>query len=83
MGPGDFEKTYTPDHPLRKTLSTATPVGELLQNPAARALLQKIMPQIAQLPPSMQGMSMRAIAARMGGEQSVPFDKIDELLKTL
>ena len=83
LGPGDFEKTYTPDHPLRKTLSAATPVGELLQNPAARALLQKIMPQIARLPPSMQGLSMRAIAAKMGGEQSVPFDKIDELLKTL
>mgnify|MGYP004687740621 CR=1 FL=1 len=83
LDPGEFERTYTPDRPLRKTLSTATPVVELLQNPAARALLQKIMPQITQLPPSMQGMSMRDIAAKMGGEQSIPFDKMDEMLKSL
>lgn len=80
---GEFALTYTPDRPLRKVLSTATPVGELLQNPAARALLQKMMPQIAQLPPSMHGLSMREIAAKMGAGQAVPFDKIDALLETL
>ena len=83
LGPGNFDLTYTPDRPLRKNLSTATPVGELLQNPAARALLQKIMPQIDQLPPGMRGLSMRAIAEKMGAGQTVPFEKIDEMLKTI
>ena len=80
---GEFALTYTPDRPLRKTLSTATPVEELLQNPAACALLQKMMPQITQLPPSMRALSMRDIAARMGGGQAIPFDKIDAMLKNL
>ncbi len=80
---GEFAHTYTPDRPLRKVLSTHTPVGELLAHPAARSLLGRIMPQIAQLPPSMHAMSMRQIASRMGGGSAVPFGQLDALLAKL
>lgn len=84
LEPGEFCMTYTPDVPLRIVYSTKMPLGELLQVPKVQAVLQKIMPQITQVPASMRGMSMRALAAKMGG--NVPeemFDKLDAMLSKL
>lgn len=84
LEPGEFCVTYTPDVPLRTVYSTKMPLGELLQVPKVQAVLQKIMPQITKVPASMRGMSMRALAAKMGG--NVPeemFDKIDAMLSKL
>lgn len=77
---GDFERVYTPDRPLRTVLSTNTPVGELMDHPAARRLLQRVMPQIVQLPPSMHAMTMRQIATRMGGGNETQLRQLDALL---
>lgn len=81
---GDFALTYTPDTPLRVVYSTRMPIGELLQVPRVKAALIRMMPQIVQLPASMQGMSMRTLAAKMGS--SMPeemFDKLDAVLANL
>ena len=81
---GEFSITYTPDKPLRIVYSTKMPVSELLQNRKVKAALMRMMPQITQLPSSLQGMSMRTIAARMGGGiQEAMFDKIDAILANL
>lgn len=81
---GDFALTYTPDTPLRTVYSTRMPIGELLQVPRVKAALVRMMPQIVQLPASMQGMSMRTLAAKMGGGMPEEmFDKLDALLAKL
>lgn len=81
---GDFVLTYTPDTPLRVVYSTRMPIGELLQVPRVKAALLRMMPQITQLPASMQGMSMRTLAAKMGGSmQEEMFDKLDAVLAKL
>lgn len=84
LGPGEFSHTYTPDRPLRGRFSTNTPLGELLASPRAKALLERTMPQITQLPPSMGGMTMRQLAQRMGGRiPAGALDKIDAMLAKL
>lgn len=84
LGPGKFSHTYTPDRPLRGRFSTGTPIGELLANPRARALLERAMPQINQLPPSMAGMSMRQLAQQMSGRLPAEvLDKINAMLAKL
>lgn len=80
---GEFERTYIPDRPLRKRLSSYTPLGILMRQPAARALLVKIVPMIEQVPPSMENMSMRDLAARMGNAQTEMMDQLDTLLAAL
>lgn len=83
LEPGQFHMTYTPNVPLRAIYSTKMPICELLQAPKVRAVLQRIMPQITQIPARMQGMSMRALAAHMGGAQEEMFDKLDAMLSKL
>lgn len=84
LEPGEFSRTYTPDRPLKGRFSSGTPIGELLANPRARALLEQAMPQITQLPPSMADMSMRQLAQRMGGRiPAEALDKVDTMLAKL
>lgn len=81
---GAFHVTYTPDVPLRTVYNTKMPLGELLQVPKVKTALSRIMPQITQVPASMQGMSMRALAARMGNDiQKELFERIDDMLAKL
>lgn len=80
LGPGEFSRTYTPDRPLKGRFSTGTPIGELLANPRAKALLERAMPQITQLPPSMAAMSMRQLGGRL---PAGALDKIDAMLAEL
>lgn len=77
---GYFEKTYSPNCSLNARFSTDTPFGELLSNARSRRLLMKLIPQITQLPQSMHGMSMRSMAAVMGGIPREQLDQIDAML---
>ena len=84
LEPGEFSCTYTPDHPLRTQFSTHTTIGELLENRKTRALLERIMPQIAELPEAMCAMSMRQAAQRMGGRPKPEMlDQIDAALQQI
>lgn len=81
---GEFRITYTPDVPLRTVYNTKMPLGQLLAVPKVKAALSRILPQITQVPASMQEMSMRALAARMGGGMKEEmFEKIDAMLARL
>lgn len=84
LEPGQFQITYTPNIPLCTVYNTKISLGELLAVPKVKAALRRIMPQIVQVPASMQGMSMRALAARTGnGIQEELFDRIDDMLAKL
>lgn len=84
LEPGQFQITYTPNIPLCTVYNTKISLGELLAVPKVKAALSRIMPQIVQVPASMQGMSMRALAARTGnGIQEELFDRIDDMLAKL
>ena len=81
---GIFEKVYTPDIPLRVIYSSHMPIRDLLCVPRVKAALIRIMPQITQIPSSMQAMSMRTLAAKMGGGVTDGmFDQIDAMLASL
>lgn len=80
---GIFTHTYTPNCVLKAVYTTNMPMQELLQNAKVKAALTKIMPQITQLPPSMLGMSMRALASKMGGVKPEMLDRIDGMLAKL
>lgn len=80
LEPGEFSLVYTPDRPLRGRFSTNTPLGELLASPRVKALLERVIPQISQLPPSMGGMTMRQLGGRLPSEA---LDKIDAMLAKL
>lgn len=79
---GIFETVYTPDKPLRKIYSTQMPIGELLEVPKVKAALCRVMPQITQLPPSMAGLPMRVLAAKMGAPAAM-LDKLDAMLANI
>ena len=83
LAAGEFSLTYTPDTPLKTTFTVDTPLGDLMENPKARALLTRAMPRITQLPPSMNGMSIRQVMARMGGANGEMLEKINAMLKTV
>ena len=84
LGPGAFSHTYTPGQPLKRRFSADTPLGELLSNPRVKAALERAMPQITQLPPSMAGLSLRQLAGRMGGRlPNGALDKLDAMLANL
>ena len=68
---GSFRLTYTPDTALRKKYSTDSTLQELFANPKTKALLTKMLPGIAQLPPGMMGLTMRALAAKTGVPEKV------------
>lgn len=80
LAAGDFQTTYTPDRALRTVYNTDMPVEQLLAAPRARALLERVMPRIGQLPASMRQLSMRQIAAKLGGVKPEQLDRIDQML---
>lgn len=82
---GEYHYSYKTTEPLRKVFTTAMPVKELLANSAVRKTLERIVPQVTQVPASMQGLSMRAILAKFAGgdanaKQLDTMNKIDALL---
>ncbi|MGN0998371.1 MAG: family 78 glycoside hydrolase catalytic domain [Faecousia sp.] len=84
LEPGAFQRTYTPNAPVRTVYSTKMPLRELLGVPRVKAALSRMIPQITQLPASMQEMSMRELAARMGGGvKEEMFDQMDVVLAKL
>ena len=80
---GDFSLTYTPDTPLKTVYTVDTPLGTLLGDPKARAALTRAMPRITQLPPSMNGMSIRQAMTRMGGANEEVLGKINAMLGSI
>lgn len=81
---GIFEKTYTPNVTLRIVYSSRMPIRELLQVPKVKTVLTAISPQIGYIPSSMQELSMRDLAAKMGGDiADAMFDQIDAMLASL
>lgn len=79
---GNFSLIYTPDTALKTVYSTETLLRELLGNKKTKQVLLQIMPQIAQLPPSMMDVSMRALAAKMGVPKEL-LDRVDTMLAGL
>ena len=81
LGSGEFSLTYTPNVPLRTVYSTNMPLEKLLSVPKVKEVLSRIIPQISMVPMSLQKMSIREIAKKMGGTiKEEMFEKIDALL---
>lgn len=81
LNPGEYSFTYKPDRPLHVCYSSYTKLETLLKNPTTRALLLGLMPQLKQLPASMQERSFRQFSEQMGGRiTSEQLDRIDSLL---
>lgn len=78
---GEFSLSYTPNVPLRTVYSTNMPLEKLLSVPKVKEVLSRIIPQISMVPMSLQKMSIREIAKKMGGTiKEEMFEKIDALL---
>ena len=83
LSAGVFEKTYTPDRPLRTVYSTDSPISDLLANARVKAALVRAIPQITQLPDTMRTMSMRQLAALTGTADAEQFEMLDAMLAGL
>lgn len=78
---GIYEVVYETTEPLRKKLSSYTPICELLQNETARQMLPKMLPGMDQMPSSMMERSMRQILQMYGNAQMEGMlAKVDEML---
>lgn len=71
LGAGTFDITYHTTKPLKEVLTVDSTITALLENERTGALLRKTMPQIAQLPAQLRGMTLRQLTQRMGGEQQL------------
>lgn len=82
---GSYEFIYRTEEPLKRTLSTNVPIGELMEEPGAKKLLGRMIPNLDQLPTSMEGISLRQVLAKYGDnpEMESRFDQLDVLLKSL
>lgn len=81
LGSGEFSLSYTPNVPLCTVYSTNMPLEKLLSVPKVKEVLSRIIPQISMVPMSLQKMSIREIAKKMGGTiKEEMFEKIDALL---
>ena len=81
---GEFSLSYTPNVPLRTVYSTNMPLEKLLSVPKVKEVLSRIIPQISMVPMSLQKMSIRDIAKRMGGViKEEMFEKIDAILAVI
>ena len=83
LSAGVFEKTYTPDRPLRTVYSTDSPISDLLDNARVKAALVRAIPQITQLPDAMRTMSIRQLAALTGTADAEQFEMLDAMLAGL
>lgn len=83
LTPGKYEITYTTATPLAKVLSTQSTTAELLADPAAKALLLKMMPGITQLPERMRNVPMAALMRQMGSTNEMMLARIDAMLADL
>ena len=80
LQPGHYEVTYKTAAPMFKPLSTANTTAELLANPAAKALLLKMMPGITQLPERMRNLPMAALMRGMGQADETALARLDAAL---
>ncbi len=84
VGPGTYRYEYGLTAPLRKVLSTRSPLRLLFSDPGAKAILQKLYPQILQLPPSMQDLSLQDLTiSYMGKLPAEEMERIDGMLAEL
>jgi alpha-L-rhamnosidase len=80
-GAGEYKVSYETNQSLRRILSTHNTIRELLANQKAKTLLEKMMPQIHQMPSSMLDFSLRQVTAKYGVAGAV--ENMDLLDKTL
>ncbi len=82
---GTYSVRYHTDRPLRMVYTTYLPLRELLRVPQVKGFLLQAIPTLSQLPDMMLDMSMRDIAARMGGGHVGPemLDQLDAALKQI
>ena len=80
LQPGHYEVTYKTAAPMFRPLSTANTAAELLANPAAKALLLKMMPGITQMPARMQNLPMAALLRGMGHADEAALARLDAAL---
>lgn len=83
LSAGSYQYRYETTHSLRKVYTTAMPIKELLANGAVRAALEHAIPQLTQVPASMQELSMREIMKQFAGGniQVEMLNKIDAMLE--
>jgi alpha-L-rhamnosidase len=81
LGAGEYKVSYETNECLRQIVSTHNTIRELLVNRKAKALIEKMMPQIHQIPSSMLDFSMRQVMAKYGAADMV--ENMDLLDKTL
>ena len=77
---GQYTVTYKTAVPMFRLLSTANTTAELLADPAAKALLLKMMPAITQLPARMQNLPMASLMRSMGHADEAALAKLDAAL---
>lgn len=78
---GTYETVYETTEPLRKILSSNTPIRELMVNKTAAQLLPKLLPGLSQMPSSMLEMSLSQIAEMYGNTQTDGMlEKVDGML---
>lgn len=80
---GSYEWTYETDRDLMIKYSVDTPLGVLLTSSKVRPALEKFMPDIAQVPTSMYGMTMRDISEQIAHISDEYMAQIDAFLSTL
>lgn len=79
---GHYTYTYRTTKPLHQVMTSRNTVAELLADPKAKAILERMIPQIVQLPERMRNTTMRDVAVRMGGSQAeAMLEELDAMLK--
>ena len=76
VGPGKYEIIYETSQLLRKVFSTNTPIGELMDSPAALAALTAAAPRFTEIPEQYKKASIRQLAAAIPG--SIPEEALDQ-----
>ena len=80
---GEYTYTYTPDQSVCKHYSIDTPLGELIRDGKTRAMLERLMPNIHQLPADMERLTIRQMAGRSGRLTPDTLERIDTMLANL
>jgi len=88
LGAGTHRIHYLPAHPYRKTLSTRTPIVELVRNEQAKAILVEAFPMIAMLDEATLATLGEANLRDMAGTPYLPLapeqlDSMDQVLSAI
>lgn len=84
LSTGSYEFIYETTEPLRTIYSTNMPLKALLAEPEVKAVLNRMIPGLNQLPESLHGMTLHQVAAQFGGGGlEKEFQKLDTLLEAI